>query len=151
MVDWADHVAPAAKGGASSIDNGACVSWLYNYAKRDNSHPGIPLFLQGFPTRDYFFIHQELPHGYLEQTVRFSSLHISDWYFNRSIFRTGLGLKWLHDSQGGRNRQRDSAYYAKAALGSIRQWQKLVRGEPSLTFEARGLVPKFLYCDQLRP
>ena len=152
MPDWADHIVPASKGGTSSIENGICASWLYNYNKSTNVGANIYLFYSGLPTADYFRVHDVIPEEIAARIRRFSTLHYSDWYFNRAIWRLGLGLRWLHDSRSlsGAERKRDNVYYAKASFNIIRDWQKITKVEDVPSLEERGLVPRPLYDDQMQ-
>lgn len=148
MIDWVDHVKPACGGGTSTLDNGVCASWIYNYAKGRSSYPGIQLFCKGIPTKEFFWLQHVLTEEHAEHITRFSKLHTSDWYFNRAISHVCLGLRWLGDAGHGVRRSRDNVYYARAALKTISTWRKLVTKDRVPSLEKRGLVPKRMNQDQ---
>lgn len=149
MIDWADHIIPLAKGGTSTLENGVCSSWLYNYNKGTNVGANIYLFSAGLPTSDYLLIHDVVPEELHKQWQRFSTIHYSDWYFNRAIWRLCLGLCWLHDSKfsSAADRKRDSPYQAKASFNAIKLWQRMTRLEELPSLEARSLVPQPMFDD----
>ena len=148
LIDWADHVKPAAGGGASAVDNGICASYLYNYAKSDSPYPGVQLFSRGVPTREFFLLQHELTPAMCAHYARVSQLHASDWSLNRAVWLVCLGLCWRTDSQTGDARRRDDVYYAKAALKRITTWRALVRKASIKSLEDRQLTPDPLQEDQ---
>jgi hypothetical protein len=150
LVDWVDHVKPACGGGASVIDNGVCASWLYYYAKGRSPYPGVQLFCEGVPTREFFLLHHCMKSEQVERFARFSKLHTSDWFLNRAIWHITLGLHWLADSKRAKSRTRSDIYYSKAAFRMISTWRKLVAKENVPSLEKRGLVPKPMNRDQTR-
>jgi hypothetical protein len=148
MIDWVDHVKPACGGGTSTLDNGVCASWIYNFAKGRSPDPGVQLFCRGIPTEKFFLLRQVLTAEQVEHITRFSKLHTSDWFFNRAIWHVCLGLSWLSDSARGQRRSRDDLYYSKAAFRTIATWRKLITKHKVPSLETRGLVPKRMSQDQ---
>lgn len=150
MIDWADHIIPLSKGGTSTLENGVCSSWLYNYNKGTNVGANIYLYRAGLPTSYYFLIHDIVPVELSKRWQRFANMHYSDWYFNRAIWRLGLGLQWLHDSSSlcGAASKRNHIYYAKAAFNAIKTWKKITEFEKLPSLENRNLVPSPLFDDQ---
>jgi hypothetical protein len=142
QADWVDHVKPACGGGASSIDNGVCASWLYNYAKGHSPHAGVQLFCKGLPTVEFFRLHHVMSVEQIDHFGRFSRLNITDWFFNRALWHITLGLDWVADSKRGQVRSRNDAYYAKAALKMISTWRKLVGRAQVTSLEKRGLATR---------
>jgi hypothetical protein len=138
-IDWADHIFPVAKGGSSTLDNGVCASWHINKEKRDKLAVPEFLFYEGKPTDSYFKHRKILPDQITHDLERLSKLHHSDWYFNRAIFRVLLGVNYLHNGIGIRNR--DDLYYAVAAFKAIDIWRKIVVREKVASLEERGLAP----------
>jgi len=118
VADWADHIQPSSSGGESSVENGVCASWFYNYSK-GNGISAPFLFYRGAPTPAFLFIHDQIPEPVASNLHRFRELHFSDWYFNRSVWRFCLGLHWLSDFRRGQQRDRDDKYYAKAAFKNM--------------------------------
>ena len=145
-VDWVDHINPAAKGGAADIANGACSSWFYNWARRDQKSP-IYLFHRGRPTEHFFTHHETVPEAIAEHLHRFAALHWSDWYFNRAVFHVLIaagqhGQKRLDGKSFTRNRD----YWAKAALRCIEEWSD--GASDTTSFRIRKLLPRSPSEDQ---
>jgi hypothetical protein len=145
-IDWADHLVPVARGGASTIENGVCASWHYNKKKNASEKKPEFLFFKGKPRALYFKQRSRLPLGVVRDLERLGTLHHSDWYFNRAIFRVLLGVDWLDNGVGVRTR--DDRYYAAAALKAIRKWRILVARELVPSLEQRKLVPRRPRYDQ---
>lgn len=138
-IDWADHIFPVSLGGSSTLDNGVCASYQCNIEKKDKTEtPGF-LFYDGKATKYFYELHTTLPRKISHDLDRFSKLHHSDWYFNRAIFRTLLGVDHLHNGIGVRTR--DNLYYAKASLKIIEKWRRIIHKEMVATLEERGLAP----------
>lgn len=145
-IDWVDHLAAAAKGGAASIDNGICASYLYNWVKRDHDR-SVVLFFAGRPTAQYYTFFGAVRPDVSAHLQRFGSLHSSDWYANRVLFQ-------VHKGAAGRSaRRRDGErftrgvdYYASAALRFLDKWHKRSAEVPSL--RTRRLLPVRPSSDQ---
>ncbi len=145
-VDWVDHVVPAAKGGTADISNGVCSSWLYNWARQDQKNP-IYLFNRGKPTVDFFTYFGTVPEATAEHLHRFSSLHWSDWYFNRAISRvlTAANQEGERRRDGG-SFSRNKEYWAGVALRYLDIWRV---GMVEITsFRNRKLLPRSPWKDQ---
>lgn len=145
-VDWVDHIDPAAKGGTADVSNGACSSWLYNWARRDQKNP-IYLFNRGKPTEDFFTYFGIVPETTAEHLHRFATLHWSDWYFNRAVFHVllsagQLGQRRLDGAPFTRNRE----YWAKAALRCLEKWSD--GASETTSFRKRKLAPRSPWQDQ---
>lgn len=138
-IDWADHIFPVSQGGASTLDNGVCSSYQCNIEKKDKTEASGFLFYKGKATKYFYELHTKLPDKISHDLDRFDMLHYSDWYFNRAIFRTLLGVDYLHNGIGIRTR--DNLYYAKAALKVIKKWRAIIDKEMIATLEERKLVP----------
>ena len=138
-VDWADHIGPAAKGGTADITNGACASFLYNWAKRDRPH-AIFLFHRGAPTVEFFVHYETVPAEIAAHIRRFSALHWSDWHFNRSVFHVLIAAGQQGERRGdGQRFKRDRRYWANAALHSLEAWRK--GSDEAASLKARKLLP----------
>lgn len=145
-IDWVDHVVPVARGGKPTLANGVCSSHLYNYVKRAGAG-GITLFRAGFPTADFFTFYHRIPEETAEHLRRFSSLHPSDWYFNRALFHVLLGAASKGQKrQDGSAFKRDPDYRANAALRYLGKWRKYADGIASQ--HSRGLLPRRQSTDQ---
>ena len=140
-----DHIKPAAKGGTADIANGACASWLYNWARRSQEIP-IYLFQRGKPTADFFTYHGIIPDDIAEHLHRFAALHWSDWYFKSAVScvltAANLQNQWrVNGEQFSRNRE----YWATRAMLYLEKWST---GTPETTpFHSRNLVPKSPWKD----
>jgi hypothetical protein len=144
QIDWADHVVPVAKGGASTLENGACTGWYLNYLKSDKEK-GKYLFLQGRATNHFLGLpaRQRAP---IKQTMkRLNLIHYSDWFLNRSLWRLLLAVDHIACK---RTRKRDAVYYCKASWNHIKTWRQIVAKESISSLEERRLVPEDLYDDQ---
>ena len=80
------------------------------------------------------------------QLARFSRLHYSDWYLNRSLFRLWLGIAYISEENCARSR--DDAYYSIASYRILERWRRIAEKERVPTLEARGLAPKRPTRDQ---
>lgn len=145
-IDWADHVKPVAEGGRSDLSNGCCASAHANYDKRDGR--GIPPALRaGIPTRHWGRLDAETRQQATKTIRRYSRLHVSDWYFNRAVFRALLGVGRAYGVETRQPRKtRGVEYYAIACLKALRLWRELAAGVDS--FEMRGLAPAKPTSDQ---
>jgi len=146
--DWADHIVPASRGGKAEVSNGACVSSIYNKCRSNNEQP-IYLFLSGWPTHDFFTVHEVVPEHIAEHLKRFATLHISDWYFNRAMVNILHGAACsLATRCDGKAFTRNEAYYAKAAWKKLAEWKALAKADSVDGFEKRGLLPVGMDADQ---
>ncbi len=135
--DWADHLKPSARGGTSTLDNGACVSSTFNIKKRDNGSDNLCFFHNGWITRDYVRVFG-LPDDQLLCDLRRREVIVaSDWWFNRAIGNSLVALDWrIRELRGLPRHTRDDTYYMRCALKQHAQW--LRRREPG-TYASRGL------------
>jgi hypothetical protein len=147
LGEWVDHIDPASLRGQSTLDNGICAAWHYNFAKRASKGGEVYLFRDGRPTEKFFYTHGVVPEELTVRLRRFSTLHYSDWFFNRAVWRLFLGLDWLYDTRRGFSRKRDDEYYAKASYRALKNWREITQKEKILSLERRGLVPKRLFQD----
>lgn len=139
QVDWADHLVPVSNGGLSSLENGVCASWAANYRKSNRENTHVVHFVRGAPTAAYLREGNKLTAGLKRYFKGFSTLHYSDWYFNRALFRLWLGVVFL--SRKGSTRTRDDTYYAKASFTILKKWKRIVTTEKVSSLEKRGLMP----------
>jgi hypothetical protein len=148
ISDWADHILPVSRGGQSTVENGICASWIYNYAKGNSERPHLILFLAGRPTPDFFYIYDIVTMETARNLKRFGQLHYSDWYFNRALWRMCLGIWWLDNRARGIIRSRDDYYYANASMKFINIWRSIIEKEAVPSLKKRGLIPRTLTEDQ---
>ena len=141
--DWADHIMPVAKGGASTLTNGVSACWSANAEKRDSTGNRPCMFLGGKPTPEG---RMALSSKMKQQFERFSRLHHSDWFFNRALYRLLLGVAYL--SEEGCTRTRDDLYYARATLRIRLAWERMLQKERVSSLEMRGLSPARPSADQ---
>lgn len=147
IADWADHIEPASRGGESSVENGVCASWFYNYS-RGNGVSAPLLFYRGKPTAAFLFVYDQIPETIASNLHRLGKLHYSDWYLNRAIWRFCLGLHWLNDSQSGQKHSRDDKYYARASFKFLLEWRSIVMREKIPSLEDRDIISTKLAEDQ---
>ncbi len=149
-IDWADHIKPASKGGESTVENGLCTSYLFNFKKQANSHDNIIFFENGLPTADFYYYFEELPEDIAKNLARFSNLHSSDWYFNRGLFRfiNGVGRMVYPKDDNEKKYLRDYKYYAKSALKIFSKWRALVSRENVPSLKQRGIINSPLNTEQ---
>ena len=146
QIDWADHVLPVSKGGLSTLDNGVCAGWFYNYTKAAKTEESKYLFRNGSVT-EHFAALPEVSRSLINQQIdSFHSLDYSDWYFNRSLWRAMLGAQWLAFPNS--KYKRDVEYYSKAAWKTIVSWRRITAKEQTARLEDRDLVPDKMYADQ---
>jgi hypothetical protein len=136
--DWADHVRPSARGGASDEENGVYASHTFNAKKRHNSADTAYLFERGLPTSLYFETFGPLSSVQSQRLSRLSKLIPADWFFNRSIglvlhaFDYRVGRDWYDERPS-----RDDKYWLRAALRKLANFQSL-REVGSL--DSRGII-----------
>ncbi len=148
-IDWADHIHPSALGGEADLENGSCASWLYNWVKRQHT-AGVYLYQQGRPTADFYLLHETLSENVAAHLKRFSTLHWSDWYFNRAVFHVLLAASQKGERRmDGKVFKRDSNYWCGASLKSLDEWRRHSEGEGVSSFKSRGLLLKRLTADQM--
>ena len=144
--DWADHVKPSARGGASDESNGVCASHTFNAKKRHNSADTAYLFLHGRPTGLYFDVFGSMSLLPSERLARLSRLTPADWYFNRAIgliflaFDYRIGRDWYDDKPS-----RDDDYWLRAAFKKLMEFQEFADRE---SFESRGIVVRPDECQR---
>lgn len=136
-VDWADHIRPVARGGASTVENGICASFTFNSKKSHNTRDSEYFFHEGKPTPAYFYFFETVPVEIVRNLKRFANLHLSDWYFNRALYRVLLGVDHLWNRS---ERVRDADYYASSAMKAISKWRMIRERESILSMEDRGLI-----------
>ncbi len=146
-IDWVDHIKPASKGGKSTLENGLCVSYLFNFKKQANAHDNIVFFEDGFPTYEFYEYFEEIPSEIANNLNRFSKLEPSDWYFNRGLFRImcGVGRIVFSKDDDKNPYKRDYKYYAKSALKMFSKWDKLIAKN---TLKQRGIINSPLRKEQ---
>jgi len=145
-VDWVDHIKASANSGKAVLENGACMSWSYNWLKRD-SKGSMYLFHRGRPTEHFYLFHEKVSDEIAAHFGRFAQLHWSDWYFNRAIFHV-LFAAGQHKQRraDGKPFTRDRNYWAAAAVGALKKWRS---GSAEATgMERRGLVTRPLSEDR---
>ncbi len=136
--DWADHVRPSARGGASDEANGVCASHTFNAKKRHNSADTAYLFHRGVPTTLHFEMFGAISGSQSERLTRLSRLTPGDWFFNRAIglvlhaFDYRIGRDWYGDYPS-----RDDAYWLRAAFRKLLEFQRLGEAE---SLESRGII-----------
>jgi hypothetical protein len=147
IADWAEHIKPSSRSGASQLDNGVCASWFYNYTRGTGISAPL-LFYRGKPTPAFLFIYDQIPEAIASNLHRFGKLHYSDWYLNRAIWRFCLGLHWLNDCKMGQKRSRGDKYYARASYKILTQWRSIVAREKVSSLEDRGIISSKLTPDE---
>ena len=100
------------------------------------------LFSEGKPTDS----NRELSPQQAHDLDRLGNLRLSDWYFNRALFRLLLGVDYLHKYV--EKRVRDEHYYAKASLKVIEKWRLVAKVNSDTSLEDRGLAPTIPSPDQ---
>lgn len=146
QVDWVDHIKPAAKGGGNTIDNGVCSSSFYNEKKRANGNDNKYLFFAGRPTSHFYYFYEVIPAHIASHLQRFGKIDVSDWYFNRAVYRFMNGLWRIRAESKGRLLDRDKVYYAKSSAKILKKWKTLAIMVDD--FETRGMAAKPLSADQ---
>ena len=140
--DWADHLRPSARGGLSSIDNGACVSSTFNAKKGDNARDSLCFFLEGHITRAYVSCFGLPGDEVLADLARRAALVPADWWFNRALSKALLALSWRASLALGRvPTKRDDEYWIRSALRFHARWRRL---RVSGSYASRGLLPSQL-------
>ncbi|MEQ1852805.1 MAG: hypothetical protein ABMA01_14600, partial [Chthoniobacteraceae bacterium] len=139
--DWADHVKPSARRGASDESNGVCASHTFNAKKRHNSADTAYLFRDGRPTQLYLEIFGTVSAYQSERLARLSRLTIADWYFNRAIGQIFLSFDYRFDRDVYEQYpDRDTHHWLGAALKCLKNFRRLAEEEKSR--ESRGVVRK---------
>lgn len=139
-VDWADHIAPASRGGKSLVENGAAASWLYNYL-RGNGRQRLVFFHRGVPTADHTLHIGTIDPRVAAQLRRFRVLHASDWFINRAMWHVWIGVASEYDRRQGLSRSRGYEYYAGAASKCLAKWRRIQEDESVASLESRHLIP----------
>jgi hypothetical protein len=147
-MDWVDHVKPAMKGGRSTVENGVSASCFYNQKKKDNGSDNQFFFRDGWPTKTFFDVYEEIPERIARNLRRFSELETADWFFNRSLNHLLLAVDWLYEAARGVHYQRGVLYYAKAALKKLKVWRETATVPKHSGFLERGLIEPPLSPDQ---
>ena len=136
-TDWADHIKPSARGGASDLSNGVCAAHTFNAKKRHNTADNAYLFEKGLPTWRYFNIFGPMRPEQIARLNRLACLEISDWYFNRAIALVLLGFDYRCRLELYQEKpQRDDRYWFRAAHRKLSEHKRL--SDDSL--EDRGIV-----------
>ena len=130
--DWADHLKPRSRGGAAAIENGRCVSSLFNMKKRANGADNFVLLDRDYKGTDYFgSVSSELR----DQLFRLAAIQKGDWYFNRAVCHLiwACYLTWSR-----RGYKRKPSKYRNSALKKLEFFRSLGGNRKSL--EQRNLV-----------
>lgn len=139
-ADWADHIIPVSKGGLSTLENGVCSNWYDNKKKMVSL---VPIqFASGKPTDPQ----RKLSPDQLKDIERLGNLRLSDWFFNRALFRLLLGVDYLHKYVGVR--VRNERYYANSSFEAIKRWRIVRKKNSDSSLEDRGLIPATPTSDQ---
>ena len=145
-VDWADHLNPVSKEGVSSEANGVCAGWNHNKKKSDSLEIPNRLLIDGKPNQPYFDELPELVRRRLTSNLdRFSRLELSDWYFNRALFRLLNGVEVIDKPECVRT----SGYFARSSLKALKKWRIARQREQSQSLADRGLTPVAPSPDQV--
>jgi hypothetical protein len=139
-VDWADHIVPVSKGGLSTLENGVCSNWYENKKKMVGEVP--VQFINGKPTDPQ----RRLSPDQLKDIERLGNLRLSDWFFNRALFRLLLGVDYLHKYVD--LRARNDRYYATSSFEAIKRWKTVHKKNADSSLEDRGLAPASPTPDQ---
>lgn len=127
-----------ARGGKSTIDNGACVSSTFNAKKRANGSDNLCFFLEGHITRDFVAAFGLPGEGVMRDLDRRAALVPADWWFNRALANSLFALSWrAGEVFGDPPRRRDDEYWMRSALRRHRWWLQV--REPG-SYAARGLL-----------
>lgn len=146
-IDWADHIHPLARGGRSTIENGAAASWYHNRLIGD-SRRRIYLYRRGAPTSEFRWFHGVVPRDVRTNLRRFAKLEISDWYMNRALWHLTLAIEHRLDAKSGVRRARGVEYYCAAALKKFDAWRRIRDVSGTASIEGRSLVPRKMEIDQ---
>lgn len=138
QIDWADHVVPASRGGASNIENGAAAAYLYNYL-RGNARQRLALFHRGLPTIDHTTYIGVIDADVAARLERFAALTSSDWFLNRAMWHISLATAYEYQRRQGAKRSRDYSYYSACAWKTLTRWRHMVDDAQVPSIEERGL------------
>lgn len=134
--DWVDHVKPASRGGADTVDNLVCASAEANYYRSNNTRDQRYLFSRGVPAYGFFLQSTGVIDKELASKIRrYQNLYASDWYFNRAV--TNI-MVWCEGRYDGYSRKQ--MYWCTSALKRLKKWRTLAFQENARSFEARRLV-----------
>ena len=137
-TDWADHLKPSARGGLSTLENGACVSSTYNSKKRDNGSDTTCFFHEGRITRAYVRVFGLPTDDVLRALQRRAAIVPADWLFNRALGNSLIALGWrFREERGAWRHKRDDEYWIAAAWKQYLRWS---RSRVEAGFTSRGLV-----------
>ncbi len=140
QIDWADHVIPASRGGASIVENGAAAAYLYNYL-RGNDRQRLAMFHRGLPTSEHTTYVGVLDADVAAQLERFARLTASDWFLNRAMWYVWIAAGYEYQRRAGAKRSRDHSYYSRCAWNSLTKWRRMVHEASVQPIEKRGLAP----------
>ncbi|MFO1399354.1 MAG: hypothetical protein U1F48_20070 [Burkholderiales bacterium] len=140
---WIDHIHPASRGGAGTVENGACSNWLYNRIKKAGGG-SVRLFYAGLPTVDYYTLFGIVPKRIADHFKRFALLHWTDYYPNKAVNVAILAAAILKEPQrkDGANYKRDLNYWCNAVFASLATWRELRALHKVPTLARRKLLPK---------
>lgn len=147
QIDWADHVIPAARGGASSIENGAAAAYLYNYL-RGKDRQRLALFHRGLPTIDHTTYIGAIDADVAARLERFVTLTSSEWFLNRAMWHVWLATGYEYQRRCGATRSRGYSYYSACAWKALTTWRRMVGEANVSSIEERGLGPSHAGPDQ---
>jgi hypothetical protein len=140
--DWADHIKPRSRNGKGKLDNGLCVSSLFNAKKRANGADTFSLLtdLRGkgqdaVPSKDHFEYFGIISSDWLSQLVRLRRIQEKDWFFNRAVCHI---INACHISFHRLCRKRGPKYYRDSALKKFEAFRD--KGGSRQDLEKRGLV-----------
>lgn len=137
QIDWVDHLKPSARGGASTLENGACVSDTFNVKKRDNGSDNVCFFSGGAVTREYVRVFGLPKADVLDDLASRRNIVESDWWFNRAIANTYSALDCrVREDRGFKPHKRDVPYWMRSATKRHSKWLRCREG---LGFASRQL------------
>ena len=99
---------------------------------------------------DFFTLYETIPVDIAAHIDRFSTLHWTDWYFNRAVHNTLLGAvaRFERRRSDGKRKTRGAKYRAKATLKLLTKWRRILETEKPPSMKARGLLPATPSRDQ---
>lgn len=140
-ADWIDHIDPASKGGTNDSNNALTTSWLWNKFRSDG--PRIPwLFFAGSPTYAGEYALGDNVLATLERVERMASLEPSDWWLNRALWNTWIGVNTELLQRDGVARKRGRDYWARCVIRQLSEWRKRAARDGVKPPEKRKLQPK---------
>lgn len=141
-TDWTEHVKPASRDGKADEANGVCAGSEMNAFRGNNTRGKSYMFREGRVTDLFCRTHGHFPVALAEQIKRLSTLHRSDWHFNRALkdILVACNNRWR-----GVSFERTWRKWLESALNHLREYQRLSSDQFSM--KKRGLLKRPIYKD----